>query len=73
MLVIALCVILPVTSINNNISSVGRAINCRAGGRGFDSQGRTNTQGFFFSKNLEIRVVPLLCKRLDLHVDRMTT
>ena len=50
MLVIALCVILPVTSINNNISSVGRAINCGAGGRGFDSQGRTNTQGFFFKK-----------------------
>lgn len=45
MLVIALCVILPMTSINNNISSVGRAIDCRAGGRGFDSQGQTNTQG----------------------------
>ena len=45
MLVIALCVILPVTSINNNISSVGRAIDCRVGGRGFDFQGRTNTQG----------------------------
>ena len=27
------------------ISSVGRALNCRVGGRGFDSLGRTNTQG----------------------------
>ena len=27
------------------ISSVGRALDCRAGGRGFDSRGRTNTQG----------------------------
>ena len=27
------------------VSSVGRALNCGAGGRGFDSQGRTNTQG----------------------------
>ena len=26
-------------------SSVGRALYCRAGGRGFDSRGRTNTQG----------------------------
>ena len=50
MLVIALCVILPVTSINNNISSEGRAIDCRAGSCGFDSQGRTNTQGFFLKK-----------------------
>ena len=28
------------------ISSVGRALDCRAGGRGFDFRGRTNTQGF---------------------------
>ena len=27
------------------ISSIGRALDCRAGGRGFDSRGRTNTQG----------------------------
>ena len=27
------------------ISSVGRALDCRAGGGGFDSRGRTNTQG----------------------------
>ena len=26
-------------------SSFGRALDCRAGGRGFNSQGRTNTQG----------------------------
>ena len=27
------------------ISSVGRALDCREGGRGFDCRGRTNTQG----------------------------
>ena len=27
------------------MSSVGRALNCRAGGRWFDPWGRTNTQG----------------------------
>ena len=27
------------------ISSVGTALDCRAGGRGFDSRGQTNTQG----------------------------
>ena len=32
------------------ISSVGRALDCRAGGRGFDSRGRTN-----------IKVLPLPC------------
>ena len=26
-------------------SSVGRALDCSAGGRGFDSRGRINTQG----------------------------
>ena len=26
-------------------SSVGRALDCRAGGRGFDSRSQTNTQG----------------------------
>ena len=29
----------------SRISSVRRALDCRAGGRGFDSQGRTSTQG----------------------------
>ena len=33
------------TKNRGRISSVGRALDCRAGGRGFDSQGRTNTQG----------------------------
>ena len=27
------------------ISTVGRALDCSAGGRGFDSRGRANTQG----------------------------
>ena len=27
------------------INSVGRALDCRAGGRGFDSRGRTNAHG----------------------------
>ena len=71
MLVIALCVILPVTSINSNISSVGRAIDCRAGGRGFDSPGLTNTEGL--KNTCELKVVTLPYKRLDLRVDRMTT
>ena len=31
--------------IKGRISSVGRALDYRAGGRGFDSRGRTNTQG----------------------------
>jgi len=31
--------------VTDSISSVGRAIDCRTGGRGFDSRGRTNTQG----------------------------
>ena len=30
------------------ISSVGRALDCRAGGRGFNSRDRTNTQGLAF-------------------------
>ena len=35
------------------ISSVGRALDCRAGGRGFDSRGRTNTQGLKTTENSE--------------------
>ena len=31
--------------IGSMISSVGKALDCRVGGRGFDSQDRTNTQG----------------------------
>ena len=30
---------------HGSVSSVGRACACRAGGCGFDSQGRTNTKG----------------------------
>ena len=32
------------------ISSVGRAFDCRAGGRGFHSRGRTITQGLKISE-----------------------
>ena len=32
-------------SYRGRISSVDRALDCRAGGGGFDSRGRTNTQG----------------------------
>ena len=32
------------------ISSVGRTLDCRAGGLGFDSRDRTNTQGRMTSK-----------------------
>ena len=35
----------PEKIIRGRISSVGRALDCRAGGRGLDSRGRTNTQG----------------------------
>ena len=34
-----------VPSYRGRISSVGREFDCRAGGRGFDSRDRTNTQG----------------------------
>ena len=33
------------TTSDGRISSVGRALDCRAGGRGFDSRDQTNTQG----------------------------
>ena len=42
------------------ISSVGRVLDCRAGGRGFDSRGRTN-----------IKVLPLPCPDLDDHARKM--
>ena len=32
-----------------SVRSVGKACDCRAGGRGFDSRGRTNTQGLKIS------------------------
>ena len=34
------------------ISSVGRVLDCRAGGRGFDSRGRTNTQGLKITEKM---------------------
>ena len=33
-------------------SSVGRAFDCTAGGRGFDSRGQTNTQGLKITVNM---------------------
>ena len=47
------------------------ALDCRAQGRGYDSRGRTNTQGF--KNNWEIKVLSWPCKRLDLRITRMTT
>ena len=35
----------PAIERKSRISSVGRALDCRAGGRGFDFRSRTNTQG----------------------------
>ena len=35
----------PKETSHSRISSVGRVLNCRAGGRGFDSRDRINTQG----------------------------
>ena len=34
------------------INSVGRALDCPAEGRGFDSRGRTNTQGLTVTENI---------------------
>jgi len=36
----------PVLVNRGRISSLGRALDCRAGGRGFDSRGRTNIKGY---------------------------
>ena len=36
----------------DRISSVGRALDCRAEGRGFDSRDRTNTQGLTVTENI---------------------
>ena len=35
----------PFVLLVGRISSVGRVLVCRAGGRGFDSRGQNNTQG----------------------------
>ena len=55
----------------SRISSFGRALDCRAGGRGFDTRDQTDTQGV--KNNWEIKVLPLPRKWLDLRVARMTT
>ena len=39
------CVVLSYYCYRSRIISVGRALDCKAGGRGFDSQDRINTQG----------------------------
>ena len=49
-------------------SSVGRALDCSAGGRGFDSRYRTNTH---YLNNWEKKVLPFPYKRVDLRVARM--
>ena len=50
-------------------SSVGRELDCRAGGRGFDSRGRKNTQ---FLKQLRNKCTALALKRLAFRVAGMT-
>ena len=41
------------------INSVGRALDCRAGGRGINSRGRTNTQGLKIVEKLKYYLCPL--------------
>ena len=47
-------------------------VDCKAGGRGFNSQGQTNTQGLKTTEKWRYPVLPLHCNRLDLRVARMT-
>ena len=56
----------PNKSYQGRISSVGRALDCRAGGRGFDSRGQTITQGPKITEKWRY-------KWLDLPVAWMTT
>ena len=49
------------------MSSVGRARDYRAGGRGFDSRGRTNTEGLKITEKLKYYL------RLDPPLTRMAT
>ena len=53
------------------ISSVGRALDHWAEGRGFDFRGRINTQ--YLKNNWEMKVLPLPCNPLDLRVAQMTS
>ena len=58
---------MPLTPSNRgSISAVGRALDCRARGRGFDSRSQTNIQGLKITEKLH-------CKRLDLRVALLTT
>ena len=41
----------PAIERKNRMSSVGRALDCKAGDRGFDSQGRASTQGLKITEN----------------------
>ena len=47
---LSLCSTSTTTCKVGRISSVGRALDCRAGDRGFDSRGWTNTQGLKISE-----------------------
>ena len=58
---------MPLTPSNRgSISAVGRALDCRARGRGFDSRSQTNIQGLKITEKLH-------CKRLDLRLAPLTT
>ena len=46
------------TVISSRISSVGRALDCWAGGSGFDSRGRTNTQGLKITEKWRYSLCP---------------
>lgn len=52
------------------ISLVGRALDGRAGGRGFYSRGRTSSQGLKITEKWLMKVLHLPYKRLDLRVPR---
>ena len=56
---------------HGRISSVGRALDCRAGGCRLNFRGRTNTQGLKITKKWRYSS-PLQCKRVDFCVARMT-
>ena len=46
------------TKNRGRINSVGRALDCRVGGRGFDSRGRTNTQGLKITEKWRYSLCP---------------
>ena len=59
-------------SYRGRIPSVGRALDCRAEDRGFDSRGRTITHGLKIAERNEGTLFALR-KRRDIRVGRMTT